>query len=77
MTSKTFAPTVKRRTPTWPSRIASYYDCSKWGSGFFRVGRGPGAVVLNTKGEMLNMATGEIYVDARFVKEDPCSSPSP
>jgi hypothetical protein len=58
---------VRRRTPTWPSRMASYWDFTPWGGGFMRTGQGPGAVVL--QGDVLaDMRTGRVYRDARFVE---------
>lgn len=68
---RTFAPVVRQRTATFPSRMARYFDCGQWGSGYFRTGQGPGAVVLNAMGVMLNIQTGEIYNDVRF-KETTC-----
>jgi len=66
-TTKVRARIVKRRTPTFPSRISPYYDCTPWGGGFIRAtNNGPGAVVLNNKGEVLNLQTGEVYTDDRF-----------
>lgn len=64
-----YAPRVRRRTPTWPSRMASYFDCTDFGSGFFRCQGGPGAVVLNKSGQMLDIVTGKVYFDARFKSE--------
>jgi hypothetical protein len=61
-----FAPRVRRRTPTWPSRMATYFDCTAFGSGFFRCQGGPGAVVLNRSGQMLDIVNGRVYFDARF-----------
>ena len=64
---RTFAPIVQRRTSTWPSRMASFFDCSQWGGGLTRLNDAPGAIVLNrATGMMLNIRTGEIYTDARF-----------
>ena len=71
-TAKDHAPVVRRRTPSFPTRFASYFDCTKWGSGFFRVAnQGPGAAVLNKAGHLLNLQTGEVYLDERFVEEAP------
>lgn len=62
-----FAPIRRRRTPTFPRRMAYYFDCSQWNGGFVRVSRGPGAVVLDdAKGLMLNLCNGEVYKDTRF-----------
>ena len=63
---KTYAPVVTRRTPTFPSRNARYFDCTKYGSGYHRVNTVPGACVLNQQGLMLDLRTGEIYTDERF-----------
>lgn len=64
---KTHAPVVRRRTSTWPSRMANYFDCTQWGGGYFRLGGGPGAVILNGQnGTMLDMRSGEVYHDERF-----------
>lgn len=68
-TSKVYAPTVRRRTPTWPTKWASYFDCTAFGSGFFRIGSAPGAVVLNPAGQILDIRTGEVYFDERFKTE--------
>ena len=61
-----FAPRVRRRTPTRPSRMATYFDCTAFGSGFFRCQGGPGAVVLNKSGQVLDIVSGKVYFDARF-----------
>jgi hypothetical protein len=67
---KVYAPVVRRRSHTFPSRIAGYFDCTKWGGGYYRVANQPrGATVLNKKGECLDLQTGEVYLDARFVEE--------
>lgn len=59
------APIVRRRTPTWPSRVASYFDLTQWGGGYVRTGQGPGAVVLG--GSVLaDIRTGRVYTDHRF-----------
>ena len=57
---------VRRRTPTFPSRMASYFDFTPWGGGFLRAeNRGPGAIVLS--GSILaDIRTGEVYRDGRF-----------
>lgn len=62
---------VKRRTPTWPSRVAPYYDFTPLGGGFFcALNRDTGAIVMSD-GICANMQTGEVYSDARFnAKED-------
>lgn len=69
--TKVYAPMVRRRTPTFPSKGASYFDCTRWGAGYMRVGGGPGAAILDDKGHCLDLRTGEVYVDKRFVKETP------
>lgn len=62
---------VKGRTATWPSRVAPYWDCAPWGSGRVRIGgHGPGAVILNDQGYCLNLQSGNVYIDHRFVKGD-------
>jgi hypothetical protein len=66
MSTKTYAKVVRRRTPTFPSRYAFYWDCTPWNGGFVRRHVMPGAVVLNTLGDMLDLHTGEIYQDERF-----------
>lgn len=60
-----FAPRVRRRT-AWPSRMASYFDCTAFGSGLIRCQGGPGAVVLNKSGQVLDIVSGKVYFDARF-----------
>lgn len=69
MTAKTFAPVISRRTATWPTRMARYFDCTQWGGGYHRLQAARGAVVLNrTNGTMLDIDTGEVYVDERFIE---------
>lgn len=61
------APIVRRRTPTWPTRWANYFDCTQWGGGYMRIGSGPGAAVLNsTTGATMNIQNGTVYIDERF-----------
>lgn len=57
--SQEFAPIVRRRTPTFPSRMVSYFDFTKWGGGYMRIGQGPGAVRL-PGGLLANMQSGAI-----------------
>jgi len=65
--SRQFAPIVKRRGDIFPFRNGEYFDLRKWGHGYARAGMGRGAVVLcNKTGRMLNMASGEVYIDDRF-----------
>lgn len=73
--TREFAKIVRRRTPTFPARWANYYDCTPWGSGFFRCTSAPGATVL-TSGRCLNIQTGEVYHDGRFSDELPNGSGS-
>lgn len=65
-TPKVYAPTVRRRTPTGSTKLVGYFDCTAYGSGYFRRQGWPGAVVLNKSGQMLDMVTGEVYFDERF-----------
>ena len=53
-TAKDHAPVVRRRTPTFPTRFASYFD-HKTGE--------------DQAGHLLNLQTGEVYLDERFVEE--------
>lgn len=69
MTNETLgvAPIVRRRTCTFPSRMASYWDLGAWGGGFMRCRDAPGAVVIDhAKGTMFDMRTGRVYLDSRF-----------
>ena len=59
------AGTVRRWTPTWPSRKATYFDFSPWGGGYLRLTGAPGAVVL-APGVLADIRTGQVYRDARF-----------
>lgn len=43
---KELAPIVRRRTPTFPTRWANYFDLTKWGGGYIKCGSGPGAIDL-------------------------------
>ncbi len=57
---------VRRRTPTFPSRVASYFDFTPWGGGYLRAtNNGPGAIVLPS-GLCADIQTGRVYRDARF-----------
>lgn len=61
------APVVRRRTATFPSRLASYFDLTQWGGGYMRVTGVPGAAVI--KGDILvDLRSGEVYRDARFAE---------
>lgn len=63
-----YAPMVRRRTASFPSRMASYFDCTQWGAGFFRPGHG--AVILrHADGLMLDLSSGRVYSDSRFVNQ--------
>ena len=64
------APIVRRRTSTFPSRVAGYFDFTQWGGGFSRVAnQGPGAVCINhAEGIMADIQTGRVYRDSRFIK---------
>lgn len=65
--ARVLAPIVQCRTPTWPNRMANYFDCSQWGGGLVRLDDAPGAITLNlATGTMLNIRTGEVYTDERF-----------
>ena len=61
---------VKRRTSTFPSRVATWFDWTPWGGGFTRAGNtGPGSFVIDSKaGTMGCMQSGRVYRDSRFVK---------
>lgn len=61
-----FAPIVRRRTSFFPCRMANFFDCSRWGGGYVRLG-GPGAVVINSHGQVLDLRTGEVRLDSRFL----------
>lgn len=39
----------------------SYFDCRPWANMFLKVSRGPGAVVLNDKGDKIDIQTGVVY----------------
>jgi hypothetical protein len=61
-----FAKIIQRRTPTFPTRWASYFDFSPWGGGYMRTAnQGPGAVVLSP-GTCADIQTGRVYLDSRF-----------
>lgn len=61
-----YARTVKRRTSTFPSRLALYFDFTPWRGGYVRAfNNGPGAVVL-APGICADLQTGRVYKDARF-----------
>lgn len=66
--AKTFARVVTRRGPSFPFRNRRYFDCSPWGGGYCPAEGALGAVVLNERGMMLNLRSGEVYHDARFDK---------
>lgn len=61
-----YAKTIVRRGPSFPFRNRRYFDATPWGGGYIPAEGIPGAVVLNDKGELLNLRSGEVYVDARF-----------
>lgn len=64
-----YARLVRRRGPSFPFRLCSYFDCTKWEGGFIRFQGGPGAVVLRPRdGTMLDIASGRVYTDTRFVQ---------
>ncbi len=64
------APIVQRRTHTFPSRNAQYFDCTQWGGGFTRVTGAAGAVVLDhARGILLDLRTGSVFTDSRFGTE--------
>lgn len=60
-----FAKVVRRRTATFPSRMASYFDFTPWGGGYMRLTSAPGAVVLKA-GICADIRSGRVYTDARF-----------
>lgn len=59
---------VNRRTSTFPSRVAPWFDWTPWGGGFTRASNvGPGAFVIDSqRGIMGDMQTGRVYSDSRF-----------
>lgn len=60
---------VRRRTPTFPSKTADYYDFTPWGSGYVRVSpNNPSAIVLNEEGMFADLRTGVVAYDKRFDK---------
>lgn len=63
---KVYAKCIKRRTPTFPSRTAWYFDFSPWGGGYLQCGNGPGGIILRDDGTCADIRTGEVYHDARF-----------
>lgn len=56
---------VRRRTPTLPSRLASYWDFTPWKGGYVRLGSGPGGVRLG-EGLVGDLLTGRVVRDPRF-----------
>lgn len=54
-----FARIVRRRTPTWPTRWASYFDFTPWRGGYSRCTSAPGAVVLPS-GHVANIRSGRV-----------------
>ena len=61
-----YAMLVRRRTATFPSRVALYFDFTPWGGGYLRAtNNGPGAIVL-ADGLCADTRTGRVYHDARF-----------
>ena len=60
-----FAKVVRRRTATFPSRMASYFDFTPWRGGYMRVTSAPGGVVL-APGICADIRSGRVYRDARF-----------
>lgn len=56
---------VRRRTPSFPTRWASYFDATPWGGGYMRVQSAPGAAVLR-ENVCMDIRTGRIYRDGRF-----------
>jgi hypothetical protein len=68
--SKVFAKLVTRRSYVFPFRNRRYLDCTSWGGGWIAYEGAPGAAVIDeAKGLLVNLRTGEVYVDARFVSE--------
>lgn len=65
------APIVRRRTSTFPSRMALYWDLTPWGAGFMRASNaGQGACIINHReGIMFNMQTGHVYRDSRLANK--------
>lgn len=62
-----YAKIVMRRGPSFPFRNRKYFDATPWLGGFIPVGGGAGAVNLNKQGHMLDLRSGRVYFDARFV----------
>lgn len=61
-----YAKLVRRRTATFPSRIALYFDFSPWGGGYLRAtNNGPGAIILANE-ICADIQSGRVYHDARF-----------
>lgn len=56
---------VRRRTPTFPTRWASYFDATPFGGGYTRVQAAPGAVVLRAD-VCMDIRTGHVYRDRRL-----------
>lgn len=64
-----YAKIVRRRTPTFPSRTADYYDFTPWGGGYVLVmDYPPGGIVLNSEGMLAELKSGIVYYDPRFDK---------
>lgn len=59
---------TRRRTPTFPFRLASYWDLTPWQGGYIRLTAAPGAVHLG-QGRMACLTTGAVYLDSRSAGE--------
>lgn len=61
------APIVRRRTASFPSRMAHYWDLTQWGAGFMRTNAPPCAVIIgHAAGLIFDPSRGLVYRDSRF-----------
>jgi hypothetical protein len=64
-----YAKLVTRRSYVFPFRNQRYWDCTPWHGGWIRHDGAPGAVVVDAAcGLLLNLRSGEVYADSRFIE---------
>ena len=64
-----YAKLVTRRSYVFPFRNQRYWDCTPWQGSWIHYCGAPGAVVVDgARGLLLNLRTGQVYTDSRFVE---------